>query len=111
MDFRLERRRTPRLPRRETLFAQIGIATHGGARRTVRCHSADLSGSGLRVRMDDGISVGTALDLWVRIESLGRNFLLCGRVRWFDAARGEAGIAVEWAEGSDYWAWQATALD
>lgn len=111
MEYRLERRRIPRQPRRETLFAQVGIAAQGGARRTVRCLSADLSGSGVRVRIEEGISRGTELDLWVRLEAVGRNFLLRGRVRWFDAARGEAGIAVVWAEGTDYWEWQAAALD
>lgn len=111
MEYRIERRRTPRQPRRETLFAQVGLAREGGARRTVRCLSADLSGSGLRVRIDEGMSAGTELDLWVRLEAPGRNFLLRGRVRWFDPAAREAGIAVLWAEGTDYWEWQAAALD
>lgn len=111
MDFRIERRRSPRQPRRETLFAQVGFAAQGGARRTVRCLSADLSGSGLRVEMEEGISVGTELDLWVRLDASARNFLLRGRVRWYDATRRSAGIAVVFAEGTDYWTWQAAVLD
>lgn len=111
MDSHLERRHSPRQPRRETLFAQVGIAAQGGARRTVRCLSADLSGSGVRVELDEGISAGTAVDLWIRLASAGRNFLLRGRVRWYDAAQQQAGIAVVFAEGTDYWEWQATALE
>ncbi len=111
VDYRLERRRTPRLPRHETLFAQVDIAADGGGtRRTVRCLSADLSGGGLRLRTDEAMTPGATTDLWVRLESLGRNFLLRGRVRWVDASQGEAGIAVIWAEGTDYWEWQASAL-
>ncbi|MCC7121296.1 MAG: PilZ domain-containing protein [Gammaproteobacteria bacterium] len=111
MDNRLDRRRIPRQPRRETLFAQVAITAAHGTRRTVRCLSADLSGSGVRVQMEEGISVGTVVDLWVRLAAVGRNFLLRGRVRWYDAARREAGIAVVFAEGTDYWEWQATALE
>ncbi len=111
MEPRIERRRSPRQHRRETLFAQVGIAARDGARRTVRCLSTDLSGNGLRVQMDEGISVGTVLDLWVRLETVGCNFLLRGRVRWYERARREAGIAVIFAEGTDYWAWQAASLE
>ena len=111
MEYHLERRRSPRQPRRETLFAQVGLAAQGGARRTVRCLSADLSGSGVRVELEEGISAGTGVDLWVRLASIGRNFLLRGRVRWYDAERREAGIAVVFAEGTDYWDWQATAFE
>lgn len=111
MEYRIERRRSPRQSRRETLFAQVGFAAQGGPHRTVRCRSADLSGSGLRVEVEAGISVGTELDLWVRLDASAQNFLLRGRVRWYDASRREAGIAVRFAEGTDYWAWQAAVLD
>lgn len=111
MEYHVERRRSPRQPRRETLFAQVGVAAQSGARRTVRCLSADLSGSGVRVDLEEGISAGTVVDLWVRLADVGRNFLLRGRVRWYDATRRAAGIEVVFAEGSDYWEWQATAFE
>lgn len=110
MLYNADRRRAARQPRQDVLFIQITVDTTGPTRRTVRCRAADVSGSGLRVTLDEPVSKGTGIDLWIRLDDLARNYLLRGRVRWSDPARCEAGIAIVGAAGTDYWEWQSLAL-
>ncbi len=110
MLYHLDRRCAPRQARQEVLFVQISVATAQAPRSSLRCRSADLSGNGLRVTLDDTLVRGADIGLWIRLADLGRNFLLRGRVRWYEAERGEAGIAIVNADGTDFWEWQSLAL-
>lgn len=111
MEYRIERRRGPRLARRETVFVQVRVGARGATRRLVRSTSADLSGNGLRAEVDAEFSVGTAVELRVHLAALERRYTLRGQVRWCDPARRAAGFAIVFAADSDYWEWQATALE
>ena len=109
MLYHVDRRCAPRQPRQELLFVQISVAAPHAPRNTIRCRSADISGNGLRVTLDEALVRGAEVDMWIRLDDLARNFLLRGRVRWSDPERGGAGIAIMHAEGTDFWEWQALA--
>lgn len=106
---RHERRAHLRTTRRERLFVQLGPSPDDPANRlTLKCHSADLSRGGLRVRLSEAVPVGAELELWVRVASTRRNFYLTGDVRWCvaDGERHEVGIRVTDGPGTDVRAWR-----
>jgi len=108
---RVERRTRPRMPRKESLYVQLAAAAAPTGARVLRCESADLSSTGLRVGVSEPLRPGTALEVWIRLSELGCNFYLQGRVRWYCAASAEAGIGMCFAEGTDYWQWLALVDD
>ena len=103
--YRVERRNRPRTPRREILYVQIAAAGAPTGARILRCESADLSSAGLRVTVSEPVMPGTRVEVWIRLAELGCNFYLHGCVRWYSVERGEAGIGMNFAEGTDFWQW------
>lgn len=105
-----ERRVDPRVGRDEVLFVQAAVpGTGSGERRTIRCRSADLSSGGLRVRIEDGLPVGTSVELWIKLPERERSCYLLGTVCWCAPVQtgAEIGVEVQAGPGTDFEYWRA----
>lgn len=104
----IDRRFEARVPRSEVLFLQMSVSDGAAGRQTLRCRSADLSQSGLRVHVDELIAEGTPVEVWIRLSSAARNYYLHGIVKWSHTAgdRNEIGIGVVDGESTDFDDWR-----
>ncbi len=109
-----ERRKEPRLQRKEKLFAKIlSSPTHPSLKSNVQaCFTDDVSRGGLKIQLDQAVPIGCLLDLWVSMSSRPGTFLLTGEVKWLKQEGDEgafcAGIAIQERPGDDFSAWAAT---
>ena len=109
-----DRRRFFRLPVESRVFIEIESAPPGslGPGKIARCETLDVSNSGLRVRLDEPVTVGAILQIGVELPGKDEPFYLVGQVRWRMRDReikGKwvAGFEVLNAFGSDVEHWEA----
>ncbi len=109
-----DRRRFFRLPVESRVFIEIESAPPGslGPGKIARCETLDVSNSGLRVRLDEAVTVGAILQIGVELPGKDEPFYLVGQVRWRMRDReikGKwvAGFEVLNAFGSDVEHWEA----
>lgn len=57
---------------------------------TLQAQIADVSDSGVRVRLLTAVPVGAKLELWIISPVLQETLLVSGKVRWCHAAPGDA---------------------
>jgi PilZ domain len=108
-----DRRTDARAHRSERLFVQMRVVQAAGIERvTVRCDTADLSRSGLRVQVPTEIPSDAILEIWIKVQGQPNNFYLVGRVRWCtpNAQGAEIGILLQDGPGTDYKAWRRAKL-
>jgi len=78
------KRRYCRLPLASTVFIEIESPPPGalGPGKVVRCHTLEVSRRGLRVQLDQRVTVGAILQVGVDIPGQADPFYLVGQVRW-----------------------------
>lgn len=79
-----ERRRSPRSPHDEVIIAKVVASSEPGIPpgRTFVAKMADVSATGMRVRLTHEPAVGSSVDLWVVSNRQPGTLLLTGIVRW-----------------------------
>ncbi|MEM1401700.1 MAG: PilZ domain-containing protein [Pseudomonadota bacterium] len=109
-----DRRRFFRLPVESRVFVEIESAPPGslGPGKIARCETLDVSNSGLRVRLEEAVTVGAILQIGVELPGKDEPFYLVGQVRWRMRDRETkgkwvAGFEVLNAFGSDVEQWEA----
>jgi hypothetical protein len=109
-----DKRRYFRLPLASTVFIEIESPPPGavGPGKIVRCHTLEVSQRGLRVVLDERVTVGAILQVGVDIPGHTDPFYLVGQVRWRMRAKDLpgawiAGFEILEAEGSDTAQWEA----
>ena len=50
--------------------------------KTIHCSTQDLSAGGLQLRLEEGVPVGTVLQLWIKVGDYPGTFLLNGTIKW-----------------------------
>jgi hypothetical protein len=83
--------------------------------RIARCETLEVSGSGLRVRVGESLTVGAILQIGVEMPGQDEPFYLVGQVRWRRQDTGNpgqwlAGFEILNAAGSDIEQWHAALL-
>lgn len=108
-----ERRKVPRVSRREKLFIRIASsADHPElVGTTVRGTTDDLSSEGLRIRLGHPVERGCTLELWVKLSDQPGSFLLTGQVMWQSPEADAEGLHVTGLRlldgfGEDQGAWR-----
>jgi hypothetical protein len=78
-----DKRRHPRLMREETLAVRpISDPLATLQRDALYCSTVDMSASGLQVKLDEPLSEGQLVDIWIALlDDLG-TYHLDGRVNW-----------------------------
>lgn len=79
-----EQRSVPRLACEERLFVRI-VSSHPNVSlegKTIHCSTRDLSERGLRLCLEEGVPVGTELQLWIKVADYPGTFLVNGIIRW-----------------------------
>lgn len=109
-----EHRRFYRLPVETRVFIEIESPAPGslGPGRVARCETLEVSRGGLRVRLEEAISVGAILQIGVELPGKDEPFYLVGQARWRmqdPEIQGAwlAGFEVLNAHGSDIGQWEA----
>jgi len=108
-----EKRGQPRLPRDGKVFIELRApgtgADHGG--QILRADSLDASASGLRLNLEQAVTVGSILTIGVELETMGETLQLAAEVVWCQPAAEEgcyhAGFKLHNGEDSDIEAWRA----
>jgi hypothetical protein len=104
-----ERRRAPRIKRRDRLFVRFSAGELHG--QITSCRSVDVSATGLRLRLTSPAPKGSAIELWVSVIGQPHKFYLRGQVVWCESGSGrgafEVGVQLRAARGSDLTAWKA----
>lgn len=79
-----ERRVKPRLAREERLFVQVLACPQDDdlVGTTLACRSSDLSATGIKIKTESAVPIGTVLDLWVDVQGRRGKFFLSGEVMW-----------------------------
>jgi len=100
----LDRRVHLRALRSERLLVQ----TRDVARRTLKCHTADVSPGGLQLVVSHYMAKGTILELWIKLTGAKRNHYLLATVRWCGADEGgfRLGVRVQDGPATDFKAWR-----
>lgn len=107
-----ERRVELRGARDERLFIKVRSGEQGSELldTTIGCSTEDVSASGLRLLLEQNLSKGTLLELWIEIKGIPGKFLLHGVVRWSEGRIDEqylCGVELyEEDEPSDLAEWQ-----
>lgn len=108
------KRRYFRLPLASTVFIEIESPPPGalGPGKVVRCHTLEVSRRGLRVQLDQRVTVGAILQVGVDIPGEADPFYLVGQVRWRMREKDRpgswiAGFEILEAAGSDIPHWEA----
>ena len=108
------KRRSARLPLASTIFIELESPPPGalGPGKVVRCHTLEVSRRGLRVQLDQRVTVGAILQVGVDIPGEADPFYLVGQVRWRMGEKDRpgswiAGFEILEAAGSDIPHWEA----
>jgi hypothetical protein len=108
------RRRYCRLPIASTVFIEVEAPPPGslGPGEVVRCHTLEVSRRGLRVQIEQRVTVGAILQLGVDIPGQAEPFYLVAQVRWRMREKDRpgswlAGFEILEAAGSDIAQWEA----
>ncbi|MFN2328011.1 MAG: PilZ domain-containing protein [Chromatocurvus sp.] len=106
-------RRFCRLPLESTVFIELESPPPGsiGPGKVVRCHTLEVSRWGLRVQIDQRVTVGAILQIGVDIPGNDEPFYLVGQVRWRMQEKDKpgtwiAGFEILNAAGSDLEHWE-----
>lgn len=111
-----EQRSAPRLVREERLFVRI-ISSHPTVSldgKTIHCLTQDLSVGGLRLRLKEGLPVGTTLQLWIKVADYPGTFLVNGVIRWVrerDANEFFTGVELRDEPNGDGTGWERMIAD
>ncbi|MEM1141128.1 MAG: PilZ domain-containing protein [Pseudomonadota bacterium] len=110
----VNRRRNLRLPIETRVFIELESPPPGSLSpgKVARCETLEVSRSGLRVRLDEGVSVGAILQIGVELPGKDEPFYLVGQVRWRMQDKEQAGAWIAGFEilnalGSDVEQWEA----
>ncbi|MEO0436722.1 MAG: PilZ domain-containing protein [Pseudomonadota bacterium] len=110
----VDRRRNFRLPIETRVFIELESPPPGsiGPGKIARCETLEVSQSGMRVRLDDSVSVGAILQIGVELPGKDEPFYLVGQVRWRmrdkeNTGSWIAGFEVLNSMGSDVSQWEA----
>jgi hypothetical protein len=113
-----DHRRFFRLPVASRVFIEIESPPPGsiGPGKVARCDTLDVSHSGLRVRLDESVTVGAILQIGVELPGENEPFYLVGQVRWRMRDKEHpgswiAGFEVLNALGSDIDHWEAALME
>ncbi|MFT4872303.1 PilZ domain-containing protein [Congregibacter sp.] len=113
-----DHRRFFRLPVASRVFIEIESAPPGsiGPGKVARCDTLDVSQSGLRVRLDESVTVGAILQIGVELPGENEPFYLVGQVLWRMRDKEHpgswiAGFEVLNALGSDIEHWEAALME
>ncbi|MFT4767188.1 MAG: hypothetical protein ACI8RN_000313 [Glaciecola sp.] len=113
-----DHRRFLRLPVASRVFIEIESAPPGsiGPGKVARCDTLDVSQSGLRVRLDESVTVGAILQIGVELPGENEPFYLVGQVLWRMRDKEHpgswiAGFEVLNALGSDIEHWEAALME
>jgi Tfp pilus assembly protein PilZ len=107
-----DRRQHSRQPRDERVVVQIVSSTHDTLPpgTVVRCSTKDVSRSGLRIQLDQKVSEGFRVELWVEISGHPTKFFLAGEVKWCrvleESKRYLVGVELHEGETGDFKLWQ-----
>lgn len=111
-------RRFFRLPIASRVFIEIESPPPGsiGPGKVARCDTLDVSHSGLRVRLDESVTVGAILQIGVELPGETEPFYLVGQVRWRMRDKEHpgswiAGFEILNALGSDIAHWEAALME
>lgn len=109
-----DRRRFFRLPVESRVFIEVESPAPGsiGPGKIARCDTLDVSLNGLRVSLEESVTVGAILQIGVELPGKDEPFYLVGQVRWRMRDKGGsdkwlAGFEVLNAHGSDVEQWSA----
>ncbi len=78
--------------------------------RTIKCHSCDVSISGMRIELDREIPINSMVDLWASFEGMDDKYYLRGHVCWCyemggDSSHYQVGVELDDAFATDYTRW------
>ncbi len=106
-------RRYCRLPLESTVFIELESPPPGGLGpgKVVRCQTLEVSRWGIRVQIDQRVTVGAILQIGVDIPGNDEPFYLVGQVRWRMQEQDQpgswiAGFEILNAAGSDLEHWE-----
>lgn len=108
------KRKYLRLPVASRVFLEVEAPPPGslGPGEVLRCHTLEVSRRGLRVQLDQRVTVGAILQIGVDIPGETNPFYLVGQVRWRMREADQpgswvAGFEILEAAGSDIAQWDA----
>lgn len=105
-----EQRRARRIPRVESIRVHLNpsFLDMDLIDKTVNATSMDVSGGGLKIKVDQTVDQGSAMEIWITIEGKPGDFLLRGTANWIKPSEDggcEVGIALEDVPGTAYRQW------
>lgn len=108
-----DKRRYCRLPLESTVFIELESPAPGslGPGKVARCQTLEVSRLGLRVQLDQRVTVGAILQIGVDLPGNDEPFYLVGQVRWRMQEKDKtgswiAGFEILNAQGSDLEQWE-----
>ena len=109
-----QRRQYPRFPVEHTVFIEL-LSTRAGSSDSgtvAMCKTLDISCDGLRVELQQELTVGAILQIGVQLPHSDNTFYLAAEVRWCRAQDDSeqswnAGLKLMNAENSDIGSWIA----
>jgi len=112
MDTNDKRRAECRYIRHDKLFVQLLVTSEklDAKKVTLLCYSCDVSINGLKVELEQEMTINSPVDLWLSFEGLESKFYLRGYVCWCCTSPEnenlfQIGIELEDAHVTDYAAW------
>lgn len=105
-----DQRRAPRIPRVESIRVHLNpsFLDMDLIDKTLNATSVDVSRGGLKIKVDQKVEQGSAVEVWITIADKPGDFLLRGQANWVradDAGGCEVGIALEDIPGTAFRQW------